>query len=326
MDPVSHSLFGRLLAGFDGRARLGQGSRAAFILGALAPDLDILLVTRGWDVYLHWHEIGTHTLAASPILALATAALVRIFARRGRFLPLVLSAWLGVVVGHLGFDLISGSDIRVFWPLWSRRFGPHLLAMADMSAVAIILGATVVSLWRRRAAAWMCVTLLAVLITVKTVTQQRATRAFDDGVVRQQANDVVADRPEAINGSLMSWDFFDRRGSALRAWRVNGRTGEVTLQFERDETVPPMLRSLAWRIPAVATFLPLAKLPFVRTERDQNQTDVWWSDLRHCSATFCGLSFGAQLDQQGNPVRQLIRIGTYVQSRPMPESTEGEKE
>jgi hypothetical protein len=37
MDPVSHALFGRLIAGFDKQESLGVGSHAAFVLGALAP-------------------------------------------------------------------------------------------------------------------------------------------------------------------------------------------------------------------------------------------------------------------------------------------------
>jgi membrane-bound metal-dependent hydrolase YbcI (DUF457 family) len=316
MDPVSHGVFGRLIAGFDGRTRLGRGSRAAFVLGALAPDLDILLVTRGWDVYLHWHEIGTHTIVASPVLALGVAALVKIFARDARIPALVLSAWIGVVVGHLGFDVVSGSDMRLFWPFWPRHFGPHLIAMADLSAVAILAATTILSVWRRRAAAWACVTLLVVLITTKAVTQAHAAAAFD-AAVAHEIGEIQADRPDAINGSLSSWEFFDREGSTLRAWHVDGRTGAVTLAFQREERVPPALLALAPRIPAVATFLPLAQLPFVRLEVDGGRRILWWSDLRHCDATFCGLSFGAELDGHDNPTRQLIRIGTFEQSRGM---------
>lgn len=317
MDPVSHGVFGRLIAGFDSRARLGRGSRAAFVLGALAPDLDFLLVTRGWDVYLHWHEIGTHTLLASPILALGVAALVKVFARDARIAPLFLSAWIGVVVGHLGFDVVSGSDMRLFWPFWSRHVGPHLIAMADLSAVAILAATTILSVWRRRAAAWACVTLLAVLIAVKTVTQAHAVVAFE-AAVAHETGEIQADRPDAINGSLSSWAFFDRDGATLRAWRVDGRTGAVTLELQRDETVPPALLALASRIPAVATFLPLAKLPFARLEVDGGRRLLWWSDLRHCDATVCGLSFGAELNGHDQPIRQLIRIGAFEQSRPMP--------
>ena len=81
MDPVSHALFGRALNCLDSRRRLGRGAAAACVLGSLAPDIDVGLVTRGWDIYLQYHAIGTHTIAAAPLLAAATAALVRVCVR-----------------------------------------------------------------------------------------------------------------------------------------------------------------------------------------------------------------------------------------------------
>ena len=63
MDPVSHVIFGRTLIALDRRGRLGAGAVAAAALGAIAPDIDVLAIFRGWDVYLRVHEIGTHSIA-----------------------------------------------------------------------------------------------------------------------------------------------------------------------------------------------------------------------------------------------------------------------
>ena len=65
MDPVSHVIFGRTLIALDRRGRFGAGAIAAAVLGALAPDIDVLAVWRGWDVYLRVHEIGTHSIVGS---------------------------------------------------------------------------------------------------------------------------------------------------------------------------------------------------------------------------------------------------------------------
>src|SRR5689334_22671531 len=98
MDPVSHALLGRSLNCLDSRQRFGPGAAAAFVLGSLAPDLDIGLVTRGWDVYLHYHTMGTHTVAAAPLLAAATAAVVRASVRGSLFVRLFVAALVGVIV------------------------------------------------------------------------------------------------------------------------------------------------------------------------------------------------------------------------------------
>jgi hypothetical protein len=91
MDPVSHSLLGNAFASLAPRQSIVPGRRAAFILGSIAPDVDILIAPFGWDRYLRSHEIGTHTLALSPLLVLAVGAIIGRLVprpqRRGIFLP-----------------------------------------------------------------------------------------------------------------------------------------------------------------------------------------------------------------------------------------------
>ena len=139
MDPVSHCLLGRTFSCLDAGRRLGPGATAAFMLGSIAPDVDGVIAGFRWDIYLRFHEIGTHTLALSPLVAAAVAAVLTPMVRHARFGRLWVTAWIGVVIGHIGFDLVSGSDIRTFAPFWNDRVGWHFLAMGDLSAVAIII-------------------------------------------------------------------------------------------------------------------------------------------------------------------------------------------
>ena len=171
MDPVSHALFGRLLAGFDRRVSLGPGSRGAFVLGALRFDLDILLVLRGWDVYLNAHQAWTHSLALSPVVGLLVARVVRLVSKSAKFDRVWIAAWIGVVVGDLLFDLVSGSDMQLLWPVVSTRFSPHLLAMSDWLAVGIVVLATAASYRRRWIAAWLTVAAMVLLLSVKAGSQ-----------------------------------------------------------------------------------------------------------------------------------------------------------
>ena len=69
MDPVSHVLFARTLIALDRHRRLGSGAIAACALGALAPDVDVVLIASGWDVYLRVHEIGSHSVLGSLAVA-----------------------------------------------------------------------------------------------------------------------------------------------------------------------------------------------------------------------------------------------------------------
>jgi len=240
-----------------------------------------------------------------------------VFVRQARMTHLVVSALIGVVIGHLIFDLVSGSEMRLFVPFLQQRIGLHWIAMADGLAVSILVAGTVWSIWHpRRAAVWTLAALMT-LIVVKAGSQRFANRAIERLALTRQSEG-AGRALEAVNRSLVSWKLFARDGQWLRAWRVNAVTGTVTLDFERQAASDAGGLSESTRVPAVATFLGLADLPFMRIERDDTRTLVLWSDLRDCSATRCDLSFGAAVDPKGKPINEVIRIGTFEQIRPLP--------
>ena len=63
MDAISHLIMGgvTVTALKGATSRFGRGAVAASMLGAIAPDVDAVLMPR-WDVYLRWHEVATHAL------------------------------------------------------------------------------------------------------------------------------------------------------------------------------------------------------------------------------------------------------------------------
>jgi membrane-bound metal-dependent hydrolase YbcI (DUF457 family) len=313
VDPVSHALFGRALNCLDRHKRFGKGAGAAFVLGSLAPDIDGALVAKGWDVYLSIHPSGTHTLLAAPVLAAATAALVRVFARQSSYRRLCLAAFIGVVIGHLLFDLVSGSDMRLLAPIDTRAFGPHLLTMADVSAIAILVGGTMLSFWRRRAGGIAIVLGLAALLAGKAVSLQRAWQVY-----RTHAAD--ADRvasPEAFSGSLVAWRFYDRAGDVARVWTVDGWQRSAAIDFARpvNAGVDPALVAISKRSPAVERFLGFSELPLVRLDTNGGRPIVVWSDLKYCERERCVMSFGAVIDRDGNPAADVVQIGGYIRTR-----------
>jgi membrane-bound metal-dependent hydrolase YbcI (DUF457 family) len=332
MDPVSHALLGRAFNGLDSRRVLGPGAMAAFILGALAPDVDTVLIAWGWDVYLYWHERGTHALIASPVLAAAVAGLVRLLTRGSSFSRLFVAGWIGVVAGHLLFDLVSGSDMKLLEPFSSRVFSIPLLTMADLSAIIVLLTGTLISLQRRRmddgggehsaepsvirqgGRRFAVIGGLAVLLAVKAVFLQRAWATYDGEVRAIAGAGLTVARPEAVNGSLVGWRFYDRQGDMGRVWDVNAWTRRPGLRFTRPLTVDPHAASSRY-LPVVRRFLSFAELPFAWVERTGGERRVLWSDLRFCDARTCDLSFGALLNDRLEPTNQVIQIGGFTQVR-----------
>jgi membrane-bound metal-dependent hydrolase YbcI (DUF457 family) len=180
MDPLSHVVIGRALTAAvdDDIERFGRGGGAAAILGALAPDVDGILIPFGWDIYLRAHEIGTHSIAGCALVACASAAIVRALTRRSRYVPLAAAAATGAM-SHLALDVLSGARIRIGWPFLDARVTVPVVPMADPWFVAICVAGLCVYWGRRRGRTVARAVLVAAagLLCVKGILLERMVRS-----------------------------------------------------------------------------------------------------------------------------------------------------
>jgi membrane-bound metal-dependent hydrolase YbcI (DUF457 family) len=95
MDPLSHVVCGAALVTLVQGQRRRPGMAIAAMLGAVAPDVDAVLIPAGWDIYLRAHEIGTHSILGSIATACAAAALVRASVPGSRYLTLLARTSIG---------------------------------------------------------------------------------------------------------------------------------------------------------------------------------------------------------------------------------------
>ena len=307
MDPVSHALLGHAIAQTMPASR-PRGVTAALVLGALAPDGDLILVTRGFDVYLRAHAQGTHSLIGSPIDALIVAAVLRLLIRQSRWSTLFLAAWAGVL-SHIVTDLASGSDMAIFWPFSPRYVGFHLFTMGEPIVLAtLIVGMIVWWRWRLQPRA-IFGSVLAILISfigLKYASKLRAEAVYARAV-RLEAP--VVHRIRAMRGHILEWWVHDRTANRVRAWDVEA-FGDAEIVFERKDAEPSAAITASKDLPSVRRFLTLDGVPFVRTERDGDRTIVLWSDVRHCTADACDVSFGGTFDASGRAINEIFQIGT----------------
>jgi len=339
MDPVSHLLFARLLAALREDRRTPRAVIAATTLGGIAPDADALLMTRGWDVYLRWHEAGTHSLAGTLVMAVVTAAIVQRFSRGAPWPALIAGAWVGTL-SHVVFDLASGATAQPLWPVSTLRITASIVAMADPLAIACLLvGALALYVWPRvpLTAGALALALLAIVFGLKLTTRAWATEAY----ARAAAGGApVVDRMvEAEWGSWRAWRVFDRtaRGD-VRAWHVDSWGREVSLRFVR-----PSARDAAFarasrdQFATARNFAEVHAYAFATQEAREGGQVTFWSDARFCwtpseapdpqdgvphqdvrppaSPLRCAMWFGGSLDPGGRPIESLVWLGGHLQRR-----------
>jgi membrane-bound metal-dependent hydrolase YbcI (DUF457 family) len=340
VDPVSHLLLGRMVAALRTSRDLPRGVVAVTVLGSIAPDVDAALMAVGWDVYLRWHELGTHALAGTPLVALLSAVAVRPWAPTASLRTLVLAAWLGAL-SHVFFDIYSGATIRLLWPVSSETFSMPVVAMADPLAIAAMLAGAVM-LWgwprRPRLAATVALSLLLVIAAVKLTTRTRALAAYMEHV-RATATLPQEGAGEAAWGSWREWLVYDRLpDDTVRAFAVDGWSKTVRLRFTLPAARqrPFALESLQ-QFATARNFAPSHPFAFVTRRATEEAVVVFWSDARFCwtgaegpdqqqdvphqdvrpalGPIRCALWFGGSLDGQGHPIEALVWLGGHLQRR-----------
>ena len=341
MDPLSHVSFSRTLIGaLTSTRRRGHPQRgwvAAAVLGALSPDLDAVLMPFGWDRYLRAHEIATHTLVGTILCAIATAAVVYLFTRPTRYSRLALSAWIGAA-SHVLLDLLSGARLRPLWPLVDTVASVPLVAMADPWLLALSVAGAMAfwTLGRSRGyrAGVAVLALTAVFLVAKATLGLSAFSRYRSA--SERSGEVVLARVvEARWASLNTWHVFDRTASRLRSWTDGAAGAHEVLSWPVDAESAPVARSRS--LSTVRNFLRAHELGFAVTlPRGEGGTLVLWSDIRFCwdaavpdarrlepvvqSANghrriACALWFGGELDADGRPRLEVVKVGGLTQTR-----------
>jgi inner membrane protein len=148
MDIVTHGLAGALVAraGFEQRVR--RVATAALVVGALLPDVDVVLGF--WDqmAAIRYHRGLTHSVFGGVPLALAAAWPIWRLVRGVRFLHIAGLVYLGILV-HIGLDLPTSFGTMALAPLSWRRFALDWVFIVDFVLSGIVAtGLLLGQVWR----------------------------------------------------------------------------------------------------------------------------------------------------------------------------------
>jgi inner membrane protein len=232
LDNLTHSLTGLALSR-AGLNRLCSRASLIAILGANAPDIDVLSALGGSPLYLEAHRHATHSLLISPLVALLPVAIARAFGP----LPL-LRAWLiafAAVVSHQLMDWTNIYGTRLLWPAshdWLRLditpvVDPWLLVVLFIAAVAPWFGRLVgseIGETRRPKYPGTGLAVFAVVFVLgynytRSVTHDRAIAMLEARVYEDGPTEQVAAFPDIV--SPVKWRGLVRAGGGYRLFDLN---------------------------------------------------------------------------------------------------------
>ena len=334
MDPVSHAIVGSTLVVADRQARLGSAAGAMAAVGALSPDVDLVVAPFGWDRYLGVHEIGTHSIPGALCCA-AVAAALAYAGGAGSYRLLAVASGVGAL-SHLALDVLSGATIRLLWPFADTRFSAPLVAMADPWLAGILaIGFFVRWMPRvdRALVARVALAAATALLVSKAVLLEQAWRHYSNATAAVPA---VAALPEAEWGSLTGWLFSDRIEDGVRRWHVDVRTGDVQQRLEVAANLGTEVARRSIGFEPVRHLRRTHEFVFASAQDVTGGTRVIWSDVRYCwnptalgqltirpglpqrptqAPLACGLWFGGMIGPDGTLEHELVIVGDYVRER-----------
>ncbi len=142
MDNLTHSLTG-LMFSRAGLNRFHPRASLILMLGANAPDVDIVSWFGGPLVYLEYHRGLTHSLAFMPVMAAVPALLVGLFRRSWMGWKAAYLLSLLAVASHLLLDWTNTYAIRLLLPFSSEWLHLDCLFVFDVWVWAALLLAVI---------------------------------------------------------------------------------------------------------------------------------------------------------------------------------------
>lgn len=321
MDTLTHGLLGAATAALPWPRSLqaapdprvaARAALVACVLAAELPDLDYLLPAA--DPVLHTlqaHRGLTHALIASPVVALAAAALAKLLFRQARFAALYARALLAVPFAHLLPDLWTGWGTRLFLPFSEQRLALDWTMVIDPVFTLPLLAAAIWAL--RRRADFQRAFRVALGVSLLYVGIRVALAQHLTGVVRAAypRADSVHVFPALL--ALTRLRFVAREGAEYAAGSV--ALGEPVREEGRAATLPtgPLPRELA-AVPTVREALDWARFPVVAVTPVAAGARVQIADLRYHLRGQPTLTFVVDVERGGRVTSARLDRGGSAQT------------
>ncbi len=140
MDPITHALVGAGLAGLSGgEMSITNPIVIASVLGAIAPDADIVFQLRGDMAYLKRHRGFSHSLPGLALFGGAIALGLGFFFPEASLGQLFIWAFIGAL-SHSILDTLNSYGAEILGPFSRKKYTLNLLMITDPILLILFLG------------------------------------------------------------------------------------------------------------------------------------------------------------------------------------------
>lgn len=268
MDDLTHVLAGALIAQTIPSKK--KGLVLACVLGAVAPDFDVVLSIFNHELYVMEHRGFTHSLLGMLPMVLLASSLAWLFVRKksdgAPFLALFGMALAGDV-SHLALDWCTSWGTMLLWPN-RTRYALDQLFIFDIWYLILLVVPLI--LCARFPAKRVAISLVGIVLLLSyhglTVGEHRL--ALQVGAEIHPDSQSIA-LPEPL--SPFRWTIFTRRLSQLQTAHIDFLKNSTPLTWQIWDEPPytPEIQE-AFATPRVKTFLWFARAPMWEEKKNSD--------------------------------------------------------
>ncbi len=279
MDSLSHALVGVAVAGLSGhQPALGDPIYIAAVLGAQAPDFDIVAQAWGNMAYLRQHRSFSHSLPGVALFAAAIAVGMKLAMPQVDIAQVLLWAFAGGL-SHTFLDYFNSHGAAILWPFRRERKSYPLLNVFDPIIVVLLLAAYATGLPMQQVS-YFSFAALAIYIFARYCLKRQAAEWLTNRYAGELARRIWV---MPCLKRLFYWDFVvetDRR-------YINGRLGafyplvEIKADLPRQALSP--LAAQASKTTLGEFFTTFTPFIYFEEQADKDAGRVNIYDLRYYS-------------------------------------------
>lgn len=278
MDSLSHALIGIAVAGLSGQPlSLHDPIYIATILGAQAPDFDIIAQLKGKFSYLRQHRAFSHSIPGLGLWSIIISIGLYAFMPGTNFLLLLGWAFAGGL-SHIVIDYFNTHGAAILWPFRKERKSLQLLNVFDPILFLLLLSVYTLDLTMFMLSCFTFL-IIGVYLAIRIVLRKKARKDLKDLFSTQEIMQLT------IMPSLKRILFWDFVLETKHSYFV-GQLGAVYPVLETKATLAKQKAVSNFTLEAIKT--PLGGFfttftPFIYFEEQKNTDSIYVNiyDLRY---------------------------------------------
>lgn len=276
MDPFTHGIVG-LGVGALSNLPLSPYNPVygAALLGAIAPDLDVVAMLKGDLYFIRNHRGATHSLAGFIVLSAAIAGLFFLDYRGN---PLVYFFWaMAGAISHGILDSLNSYGTLLFWPFSPKRYAGNLLMFFDPFLIFLFLP-VFFSIWSPNKVACLSLGLTGLYLLLRLIIRMNVEKFLRNKFSLPKGKIKLSVLP-ALRG-IANWDFFIEAPREMMFGTLNLMGLDICRKqsLPKSEHTPVILQALQ-TIPG-KFFSQFTSLYHIKSWKEKNKHIVKFIDLR----------------------------------------------